>query len=37
METLKEFDGPAMIEYELPEDVEDGMTRSLNFLKAHEA
>lgn len=37
METLKEFDGPAMIEYELPEDVEDGMTRSLNFLKTHEA
>ncbi len=36
METLKEFSGPAMIEYELPEDVKDGMARSLKFLKANE-
>ncbi len=34
MEELKDFDGPAMIEYELPEDVRDGMKRSLDFLKS---
>ena len=33
METLKDYDGPAMIEYELPGDVRDGMARSLEFLK----
>lgn len=36
MNTLKEFSGPAMIEYELPGDVEDGMKRSLEFLKNNE-
>ena len=34
METLKNFDGPAMIEYELTEDVEDGMRKSLEFLRS---
>ncbi len=34
MEALKDFDGPAMIEYELPEDVAGGMKRSLDFLKS---
>ena len=33
MAALKEFDGPAMIEYELTGDVRDGMRRSLDFLK----
>ena len=35
METLKDYDGSAMIEYELPGDVRDGMARSLEFLKKH--
>lgn len=30
---LKDFDGPQMLEYEIPEDVEDGFRRSLNFLR----
>ncbi len=34
MEVLKDFDGPAMIEYELPRDVRDGMKRSLEFLES---
>ncbi len=33
---LKKADLPAMIEYELPGDVRDGMTRSLKFLKENE-
>ncbi|MEI3039576.1 MAG: sugar phosphate isomerase/epimerase family protein [Victivallales bacterium] len=36
METLRSFSGPAMIEYELPDDVKEGMTRSLEFLKTNE-
>ncbi len=36
MEALKSFSGPAMIEYELPEDVKNGMSRSLKFLKENE-
>ncbi|MBO5308598.1 MAG: sugar phosphate isomerase/epimerase [Lentisphaeria bacterium] len=30
---LKGYDGPAMIEYEVVEDVKDGMKRSLDFIK----
>ncbi len=30
---LAQYDGPALIEYENAEDVADGMTRSLEFLK----
>lgn len=33
---LKGYNGPALIEYELPSDVEDGLKRSLKFLKANE-
>lgn len=33
MKALASYDGPAMIEYELPGDVEDGLARSLAFLK----
>ena len=33
MSVLKDYEGPAMIEYELPGDVKDGMARSLDFLK----
>lgn len=33
MNELKSYQGPAMIEYELPEDAADGMLRSLNFIK----
>lgn len=33
---LKEYDGPALIEYELPADVEDGLRRSLRFLKQNQ-
>lgn len=29
---LRDYDGPAVIEYEIPDDVEDGMRRSLAFL-----
>lgn len=32
LSALKSYDGPALIEYELPEDVEDGLKRSLKFL-----
>ena len=32
----KEYDGPALIEYELPADVEDGLRRSLRFLKQNQ-
>ena len=31
---LKGYDGPAMVEYEVVEDVKDGMIRSLNFLNS---
>ncbi|MBR0459707.1 MAG: sugar phosphate isomerase/epimerase [Victivallales bacterium] len=31
---LKSYNGPALIEYELPDDVADGMKRSIDFLKA---
>jgi len=31
-ETLKEFQGPVLLEYEIPEDIEDGLKRSLAFL-----
>ena len=33
MPLLADFDGPAMIEYELPGDIEDGLRRSLKFLQ----
>lgn len=33
MGALQDYDGPAMIEYELPGDVKDGMARSLDFLR----
>ena len=33
---LKEYDDPALIEYELPADVEDGLRRSLRFLKQNQ-
>lgn len=33
METLQDYNGPAMIEYELPGDVREGMARSLESLK----
>ncbi|MDD3886252.1 MAG: sugar phosphate isomerase/epimerase [Victivallaceae bacterium] len=33
MRTLAGYDGPALIEYELTGDVEDGMRRSLDYLK----
>jgi sugar phosphate isomerase/epimerase len=32
LSALDSFHGPALIEYELPEDVEDGLKRSLTFL-----
>lgn len=32
LSALDSFHGPALIEYELPEDVEDGLKRSLKFL-----
>jgi len=33
LSALKSYNGPALIEYELPEDVEDGLSRSLKFMK----
>ena len=33
MNTLADYNGPALIEYELPGDVEDGLRRSLDFLR----
>lgn len=36
MGALKDYSGPALIEYELPADVEDGLKRSLKFLKENE-
>ena len=30
---MRDYDGPALVEYEKPEDVEDGFRRSLTFLK----
>lgn len=33
MTALRDYEGPALIEYELPGDVEDGLRRSLAFLK----
>jgi len=36
MAVLRDHKGPAMIEYELPGDVKDGMSRSLEFLKKYE-
>jgi len=32
-EALRDYTGPALIEYELPGDVEDGLKRSLAFLR----
>lgn len=32
MRALADFSGPALIEYELTQDVKDGLTRSMNFL-----
>ena len=32
-EVMRDYDGPALVEYEMPEDVEDGFRRSLKFLK----
>ncbi len=37
MRTLSGYDGPALIEYELPEDVEDGLRRSLDYLRKMQA
>ncbi len=34
LKTLTDYDGPALIEYEITGDVEDGMRRSLAFLRA---
>ncbi len=34
LETIGDYSGPALFEYELTGDVEDGMRRSLSFLKA---
>lgn len=34
--TLRTYDGPALIEYELPADIEDGLRRSLDFLKKNQ-
>jgi len=36
MATLRGFDGPALIEYELPADIEDGLRRSLRFLNDNQ-
>ena len=36
MAELRNYDGPALIEYELPADVEDGLRRSLRFLAENE-
>ena len=36
MTELRSYDGPALVEYELPADVEDGLRRSLHFLKENE-
>ncbi len=36
MEALRNYSGPALIEYELPGDIEDGLRRSLKFLNDHE-
>ncbi len=33
---LRRYRGPALIEYELPADIEDGLRRSLAYLNAHE-
>ena len=33
MAALADYGGPALIEYELPEDVEDGLKRSLKYLQ----
>lgn len=35
MQTLAKYTGPALIEYELPADVEDGLSRSLKVLKKY--
>lgn len=35
MAALKNYDGPVLIEYELVEDVEDGMRKSLDFLRKY--
>lgn len=36
MEALKDYDGPALIEYENVEDAEEGFRRSLDFLQSIE-
>ncbi len=36
MGALRDYSGPALIEYELTADVEDGLRRSLKFLKENE-
>lgn len=36
LSAMSDYDGPALIEYENVEDVEDGCRRSLTFLKNHE-
>lgn len=33
MDAVRDFSGPALIEYELPGDIEDGLKRSLKFLQ----
>lgn len=35
LEALRGYRGPALIEYELPVDIEDGLARSLRFLKTN--
>lgn len=34
---LRTYNGPALIEYELPADIEDGLCRSLDFLKKNQS
>ena len=36
LDTLHVCDAPALIEYELPADIEDGLRRSLDFLKKNQ-
>jgi len=36
LKVVEEFDGPALIEYEVPSDVAEGMRRSLDFLQENQ-
>ncbi len=35
MDTLKDYTGPALIEYENPEDIKEGCQRSIEFLRSN--